>query len=105
MLRTLLEQRELVTGIYIVSTSQMLNLFAATGYVNYANGARMYLQMMLELTVKYSELYEKFSTDRYHTARMSDRFWGDLGTDLTIAQCMTCSIKRRYGLEVGEWPI
>ena len=60
MLRTLFEQRGLVTGIYIVSTSQMPNLFAATGHVNYANGARMYLQMMLELTVKYSELYEKF---------------------------------------------
>ena len=70
-----------ITGnwhLHLVSASQMLNLFAATGHVNYAKSARMYLQMMLELPVKYPDLYEKFSTEGYHTARRSDRFWGGL---------------------------
>ena len=59
--------------LHLVSTSQMLNLLSATGHVNYAKSARMYLKMMLELSVKYSDLYEKFSTEGY-TARRSDRF-------------------------------
>ena len=60
--------------LHLVSTSHMLNLFEATGHINYAKSARMYLQMMLELPVKYRDLYEKFSTEKYHTARRRDRF-------------------------------
>ena len=56
----------------------MLNLFAATGHVNYAKSAKMYLQMMLELPFKCPDLYEKFSTEGYHTARRSDRFWAGI---------------------------
>ena len=48
--------------LHLVSTSQMINLFAATGHVNYNKSARMYLQMMIELPVKHSGLYEKSST-------------------------------------------
>ena len=56
----------------------MLNLFAAIGPVNYAKSARIYLQMVLRLSVKYPDLYEKFSTEGYHTARKSDRFWAGI---------------------------
>ena len=76
----------------------MLNLFAATRHLNYAKSARMYFQMMLELPVKYPDLYEKFSTEEYHTARRTDRFWGGLWTYLMIEQCMKRSIKSRGGL-------
>ena len=48
----------------------------------------MYWQMILELPVKYPDLYEKFSAERYHTARKNNRFWGGLWTDLMIEQCM-----------------
>ena len=41
-------------------------------------------------------------TDDYHTARMSNRFWGGLWTDLMIEQCMMCSIQRRCGLARGR---
>ena len=56
--------------LHLVSTSQMLNRFATKGHVNYAKSARMYLQMMLELPVKYPD----FSTEGYHTARRSNCF-------------------------------
>ena len=80
----------------------MLNFFAATGHVNYAKSARMYLQMMLQLPVKYSDLYERFSTEGYYTARRSDRFWVGLWTDLTIEQCMMRSIKSQGRLTRGR---
>ena len=54
--------------------------------------------MMLELPVKYPDLYQKFSTEGYHTARRSDRFWGGLWTELMIEQCMMRSIKSQGGL-------
>ena len=62
----------------------------------------MYLQMMLELPVKYPDLYEKFSTEGYHTAKRSDHFWGGLWIDLIIEQCMMRSIKSRGGLTRGR---
>ena len=80
----------------------MLHLFAATGHVNYAKSAKMYLQMMLEVPVKYPDLYEKFSTEGYHIARRCDRFWGGLWTDLMIEQCMMRSLKSRGGLTRGR---
>ena len=48
--------------------------------------------MMLEFLVKYPDLYEKFSTEQYRTARRSDRFWGGLWTDLMIEQCIMRSM-------------
>ena len=69
--------REEITGnwhLYLLSTSQMLNLFAAPGHVNYDKRHRMYLQIMLELLVKCPDLYEKLSTEGYHRVRRSNRF-------------------------------
>jgi hypothetical protein len=34
-------------NLHLVGMSRMLNLFAATGHINYAKCARLYLQMML----------------------------------------------------------
>ena len=62
----------------------------------------MYLRRMLELPVKYPDLYEKFSTEGYHTARRSDCFWSGLCTDLVIEQCMMRSVKSPGGLTRGR---
>ena len=62
----------------------------------------MYLRRMLELPVKYPDLYEKFSTEGYHTARRSDCFWSGLCTDLVIEQCMMRSVKSPGGLTKGR---
>ena len=57
--------------LHLVSTSQMLKALKG---LNYPKSTRMYLQMMLELPDKYLDLYEKFSTEGYHTPRRSHHF-------------------------------
>ena len=80
----------------------MLNLFAATGYSNYAKSARLYLQMMKELPTTFPDLYEQFTHNGYHTVRRSNRFWSGIWTDLTIEQVLMRSLKTRGGLTRGR---
>ena len=66
----------------------MLNLFAATGHLNYAKNVRMYFQIVLELSSEYPDLYRKFSTEGYQTGRRNNRFWGSVWTNLMTEQVM-----------------
>ena len=85
-------------NLHLTAVSQMLNLFSATGHINYAKSGRLYLQMMLDLSSTYSDLHVKFVEEGYHTVRRSDRFWGGLWKDLEIEQVMMRSLKSRGGL-------
>ena len=87
---------------HLGSTAQMLNLFAATGHINYAKSARLYLQMMANLPSTFPDLHNKFSRDGYHVVRRSHRFWSGLWTDLTIEQVLMRSLKTRGGLTRGR---
>jgi len=62
----------------------MLNLFAATEYINYAKCARLYLQMMPDLPTSFPELYEKFSQIGYNVVRRNDRLWSGIWTFLRL---------------------
>ena len=62
-------------NMHIIAVGRMLNLFAATGHLNYAKSARIYLQLMLELPAGHPWLYEQFTKHGYHTVRRSDRYW------------------------------
>ena len=53
--------------LHLSSIEKMLNLFAATGHIHYAKSARLYLQQMLELPVKYPSVYDTFVNKGYHT--------------------------------------
>ena len=88
--------------LHLLSNSQMLNLFAATGHGNYVKSSRFYLQLMLELPTSYPDIHEKFTNDGFHTIRRSDRFWGGLWSDLIIEQVMMRSLKSRGGLTRGR---
>ena len=46
--------------LHLGSISKMPNLFAATGHLNYAKSAMIYLQLMLDLPNSHSWLHEKF---------------------------------------------
>jgi len=46
--------------LHLHSVSEMLNLFAATGHVNYAKSERLYLQQMCELEETREWLYSMF---------------------------------------------
>ena len=79
-----------------------MNLFAATGHINYAKSSRLYLQLMLELLTDHPWLYQCFMEQGFHTVRRSSRYWAGLWTDLIIEQVMMRSIKSRGGLTRGR---
>lgn len=87
---------------HLLAVGKLLNLFAATGHINYAKSARLYLQMMRKLPNAHPWLYKKFSEDGYHTVRRSERRWAGLWTDLVIEQVMMRSLKSRGGLTRGR---
>jgi len=79
----------------------MLNLFAATGHINYAKSARLYLQQMHELPTDHPSVYQYFEQG-HHAERRSSRYWTGLWTDLVIEQVMMRSIKSRGRLTRGR---
>ena len=89
-------------NLHLVAVGEMMNLFAATGHVNYAKSSRLYLQLMRELPTNYPWLYQCFTTQGFHTVRISSRYWAGLWTDLIIEQVMMRSIKSRGGLTRGR---
>ena len=89
-------------SFHLQSVSNMLNLFAATGYVHYAKCGRLYLQKMLDLEITFPWVHAKFKEGGFHTVHCSERFWAGLWTDLTIEQVMMRSIKSQGGLTRGR---
>ena len=75
-------------SLHLVAVTRMLNLFAATGHINYAKSTRVYLQLMLELPKDFPWLHEMFINQGFHTVRRSSRYWAGLWTDLVIEQVM-----------------
>ena len=59
--------------LHLFAVRKMINLFAATGHINYAKCARLYLQFMLKLPSDYPWLNKYFVENGYHTIRKSDR--------------------------------
>ena len=80
----------------------MLNLFAATGHINYAKSARLYLQLMRDLPTGHPWLYDCFIEQGFHTVRRSSRYWAGLWTDLIIELVLMRSIRSRGGLTRGR---
>ena len=74
--------------LHLVAVTRMLNLFDATGHINYAKSARLYLQLMLELPKDFPWLHEMFSNQGFHAVRRSSRYWAGLWADLGIEQVM-----------------
>ena len=87
--------------LHLYAVEKMLNAFAATGHINYAKCARLYLQYMSNLHNTHPELYEQFSRG-FHTVRRSDKYWAGLWTDLVIEQVMMRALKSRGGLSRGR---
>lgn len=88
--------------LHLVALSKMINLFAATGHINYAKSARLHLQNMLELETNYPWVSTNFAKHGYHTVRRSDRYWAGLWSDLIIEQVLMRALKSRGGLTRGR---
>ena len=89
-------------NLHLIGVGKMMNLFAATGHINYAKSSRLYLQLMLELPTEHPWLYNYFTEHGFHSLRRSSRYWAGLWTDLVIEQVMMRSIKSRGGLTRGR---
>ena len=70
-------------SLHIQSTLDMLNLFAATGHINYTKCARFYVQQMQALPSTHTWLYNCF-TNGLHAVHRSNRHWSGLSSDLVI---------------------
>ena len=76
----------------------MLNLFAATGHINYVKSGRVYLELMIYLPNKHPWLYQKLAVGGHHVIRRIDKFSAGLWPDLVIEQVLMRSLKGRRGL-------
>ena len=45
-------------NLHLIAIGKMLNLFAATGHIDYAKSSRLYLQLMMQLPSDYPWLYQ-----------------------------------------------
>ena len=88
--------------LHLSLIGNIINLFAATGHVHYAKSARVYLQEMCELPVKFPLVYEQFSKKGLHSVPCSNTYWVELSLDLVIEQAQMQPIKTRGGLTRGR---
>jgi len=88
-------------NLHLISLTNMLNLFAASGHNSYTKSARLYLQIMFDLPTTYPWLHEQLSSRGFHAVRRSERYWAGLSTDLIIEQVMMRSVMSRGGLTHG----
>ena len=87
--------------LHLEASSEMLNLFAATGHINYAKSACLYLQEMRKLPEIHPWLYAQF-INGHHTVQRKNKNWSSIWTDLATEQTLMRSIKSRGGLTGGR---
>ena len=87
---------------HLAVTSKMLNLYVATGHINYAKSVRLYLQMTINLKHDYPWLHVQFAEIGYHSVWRTSKHWAGLWRDLVIEQIMMRSVKSIGGLTRGR---
>ena len=80
------------------AVSEMLQYLAASGHSLYAKSASIYLlSSMTNLPNDHPVVHQHF-VEGLHVARISDRAWAGLSTDLMIEQVLMRSMKTSGGL-------
>ena len=87
-------------NMHLNALSKMVNLFAATGHINYAKRVRLFLWQINKLPETHLWLYNEFVNGN-DTAQQINHIWTDIWTDLAIEQTMMRSIMSRGGLTGG----
>ena len=88
-------------ALHLHTVQKMMNLFAASGHINYAKCSRLYVQEMLALSNEKLWLYQLF-IDGKHAVRPSSHYWSGLRSDLVIEQTLMRSLKSSGGLTRGR---
>ena len=63
--RFIIAERTFSWSLHLQSTTDMLNLFAGSGHLNYAKSARFYVQQMMSLSEKHPWLHEQFENGKH----------------------------------------
>ena len=79
--------------LHLDSSTEMLNLFASTGHINYAKSACFYIQQMKLLQEDHPWLFEQF-TKGEHAVKKSNHSWAGLWFDLVIERTLMRKIFR-----------
>ena len=95
--RFIIAERTSNWSLHLHSTTDMLNLFAASGHPNYAKNAHLSVQQMMSLSEKHPWLHEQFENAK-HAVQRSQRYWAGLWSDLVIEQTLMRSVKSTIGL-------
>ena len=85
-------------------TNQILDIFAAGGYHNYAKAARLYVQMMRkygEGSPEQQTVIESFKMTGTHIARYWSHEWSEIWSDFCIGQTLMRTSKSNGGFS-GE---
>lgn len=88
---------------HLKNIERMLPYFHASGHLNYAKSAQLYLQDMLSLKDDMDEYqYDLFTSNGYFTIRRSHKFWSGVWPDMVIEQFLMRSMKTQGGLTHGR---
>ena len=85
------------------SVNAMLTTFAAAGHLNYAKGARLYLELMERYEVDHAKVVTTFAKKGYHTVRYNTDQWFGVWSDLAIEQRLMKPLKSIGGLKQGRF--
>ncbi|KAK3924286.1 Leucine--tRNA ligase [Frankliniella fusca] len=89
--------------LHLHCVGKMLPFFHASGHLNYAKGAHLYLQQMLSLETTMSALeFHKFTSEGFFTIRRTNKFWAGTWSDMIIEQVLMKWMKSRGGLTHGR---
>jgi len=84
------EQRAHHNGCMSCIVTKMLDIFAAASHHQYAEGARLYCQLMKELETlpAYKDTLKSFSTHGNHVVHYSSHEWSSTWCDICIEQTL-----------------
>ncbi|KAK3932952.1 Elongation factor 4, partial [Frankliniella fusca] len=89
--------------LHLHCIGKMLPFFHASGHLNYAKGAHLYLQQMNSLETLMSPLeFEKFTSKGFFTIRRTEKFWSGTWSDMIIEQVLMKWMKSVGGLTRGR---
>ena len=97
----ILSERTCNWALHLHMVQKMMNLFAASGHINYAKCSRLYVQETLALSNEKPGLCQQFIDGKYSVQR-SSHYWSGLWSDLVIKQTLMRSQKSSGDLTRGR---
>lgn len=95
-------ERSGIWSLHVYCVKHMIPIFYATGHINYAKCAHLYVIQMQKLESLDSSEYENFVTKGLFTIRRTNKFFSGTWTDMIIEQSLMRAMKTQGGLTQGR---